>query len=177
MRRGSRLRRPAQGFGYVGMLFVLAILGVSLGAMGTVWKLEAGRAREQELLHIGQQFRWAICRYYQNPNAPEKRFPASLEDLLMDTRGSSSQRHLRRIYPDPVTGKPEWGLLKTPDGRIQGVFSPSDAPPIKIANFDVLNGRFENARRYSDWVFAYVPGQSDAGQQRCASQAGATSGT
>ncbi len=174
MERPTRLGRsmacgaPGQwGFSYLGLLFVLAIMAVGWGAMGVVWSTDAARSREDELLYIGEQFRLAICRYYERTDVGEKRFPASLEVLVADERSSRTMRHLRRLYRDPITGQTEWGLLKTPDERIQGVFSSSHSEPLRVTNFDRVHRQFEGAKRYADWIFAYRPEPAVPGTLPC----------
>lgn len=164
--RGGR-RARADGFSYLGLLFVLAILAVGWAAMGVAWRTDAIRAREEELIYVGQQFRLAICRYYERDGVGEKRFPATLEALLADDRSARTERHLRRLYLDPITGKFDWDLAKTPDGRIQGVFSSSQTEPLKVSNFDYPNRAFEGAKQYTAWIFAYRPEPMAPGKTPC----------
>ena len=64
---------------------------------------------------------------------------------------------MRSAYPDPVTGKNEWGIVKSPDGGVMGVYSLSEAKPFKIANFRLQDRDFEKAAKYADWKFVFVP--------------------
>jgi type II secretory pathway pseudopilin PulG len=152
-----RSRRTQHGFAYLGMLFAVALLGASLGATGTLWQLEQRRERERELLFVGHQFRLAIAAYYRQTPGPIKAYPRRLEDLLRDTRYPNTVRHLRRLYRDPLNGEAQWGLVRAADGGISGVYSLSDAAPIKVANFALRDRGFEGKRRYSDWRFVYAP--------------------
>ena len=86
-----------------------------------------------------------------------KRFPQKLEELLEDKRHPMPRRHLRRIYPDPVTGKREWGLIEAPQGGIMGVYSLSEAQPIKSGAFAARDMGLGEVGRYSDWPFSYTP--------------------
>ena len=115
------------------------------------------REREQELLFIGAEFRWAIATYYEQSPGAVKRYPGTLRDLLFDSRFLTMKRHLRRIYVDPMTGSTKWGMVAAPDGGIMGVYSLSEKQPIKIAAFAESNAHFETAKQYSDWRFVYVP--------------------
>lgn len=155
--------RDQRGFAYLGVLFAVALLGASLAAAGTLWQLEQRRERERELLFVGHQFRLAIARYYRETPGPIKAYPRRLEDLLRDTRYPNTVRHLRRIYRDPVTGDAQWGLVRAADGGISGVYSLSDAMPIKVAKFLVRDRGFEGKTRYSDWRFVHVPGLRGTG--------------
>jgi len=77
-----------------------------------------------------------------------------LEDLLKDPRYPNIRRHLRKIYVDPITGKAEWGVLKSPDDSgIIGVHSLSTAVPIKIGNFEMEFQYLSGKIAYSNWIF------------------------
>jgi type II secretory pathway pseudopilin PulG len=148
--------RTQAGFTLVAALLVVAVLGAGVAAYGELASHAAQRDKERELLFVGNQFRLAIASYYErSPGA--KRFPQRLEDLLEDKRFPSPQRHLRRMYADPVTGKAEWGVIPGPDGGIMGVHSRSNARPIKEGNFTGRDRILEGTGRYSDWTFSYVP--------------------
>jgi type II secretory pathway pseudopilin PulG len=146
-----------RGFTYLGIIFVIGLMGVLLASTGTIWSQSAQREKEKELIHVGNQFQRAIGRYYERSPGTVKRYPQSIEDLLYDKRYLSTQRYLRRMHTDPMTGKPEWGYVRAPDGGIMGVYSTSQAEPIKFANFRVGNERFAQAKRYAEWQFVYVP--------------------
>jgi type II secretory pathway pseudopilin PulG len=138
------------------LLAVVAVSGAMLVAVGEVYSRSAQREKEAELLFIGRQFRNAIGAYYERSPGTQQ-YPASLEELVQDKRFPMVTRHLRRIYPDPFTGKPEWGLVRSPDGRIMGVHSLSDREPIKSAGFAQDNAALAGARKYKEWRFEYVP--------------------
>lgn len=148
------------GFTYLGLLVIVLVMGVALAGAGEVWHMAQRREKEQDLLHTGNQFRLALDAYYENTPGRERRYPATLEDLLKDPRHPSIQRYLRKIYRDPVTGGVEWGLLKGPDGEIYGVYSLSQEEPVKKGNFDLADRNFEGKAKYADWVFMHVPGQN-----------------
>jgi hypothetical protein len=48
-------------------------------------------------------------------------------------------------------------VIKGADGGVQGVNSPSDDAPLKVANFRVRDATFEGAQKYSDWKFISTP--------------------
>ena len=133
---------------------MVAILAGGLGLVGQVWHTAAMRDKEAELLFIGNQYRKAIEHYYLTG---QRQYPRALADLIKDPRRPTTERYLRRIYADPITGKEEWGLLKAPDGGILGVYSLSEKKPLKSANFRPLEKDFENAVKYSDWKFVFAP--------------------
>jgi type II secretory pathway pseudopilin PulG len=150
----------AGGFTYLALLFAVAIMAAGLASVGEVWRTVLQREKEAQLLFVGEQFRRAIGSFYEYP-AAERRYPRSLEELLLDPRHPGVLRHLRRIYGDPMTGKPEWGLVTAPDGQIVGVFSLSEDEPIRRRFLDPYRG-FANASHYSDWKFVYTGGQAVA---------------
>ncbi len=145
------------GLTYLAILIAVAILGVGVAAVGAVWSQSMQREKEKELLHIGNQFRRAIGLYYNRTPGTVKRYPEKLDELLIDSRHLTIQRYLRRIYVDPMTGSAEWGLVRAPEGGIMGVYSLSEATPIKVGNFGKDNEQFANTARYSNWQFIYTP--------------------
>lgn len=151
--------RRARGFTYMTILFVVAMMGAGLALVGEVRHTAAMREKERELLHIGNQFRKAIERYYLNG---PRQYPRTLDELLKDPRKPGTERYLRQLYPDPFTGKAEWGLIKAPDGGILGVHSLSPDAPLKSANFRLRDREFYGAVRYSDWKFIHAPVQLPA---------------
>lgn len=143
-----------RGFSYLAILFFLAILSGGLALTGEIWHTAAQREKENELLFVGAEYRRAIERYVR---AGPGQYPRSLDDLLKDPRRPTTERYLRKRYPDPITGKAEWGIVKSVDGGVMGIHSLSEDKPLKEANFRVANKGFENAEKYSDWRFVYVP--------------------
>lgn len=153
------VRTPAarRGFVYLTVLFAIAVVGLGISSYAVVWSQEAQREREKELLAVGAEFRRAIASYYDQSPGTVKRYPGRMEDLIFDSRYLTMKRHLRKIYVDPMTGLNRWGIVPAPDGGIMGVHSLSEKAPIKVAGFDAEDRDFENAKRYSDWRFVYVP--------------------
>jgi type II secretory pathway pseudopilin PulG len=154
-------RRGQDGFTYFTVVFLVAVLGLAASAAGTVWHTARQREKERELLAVGQEFRAAIARYLRATPSGRPQYPRNLDDLVQDGRVPGIARHLRRIYPDPVTGRPEWGLVKAPDGGIMGVHSLSPDRPRKRAGFPPSLARFEEAERYADWVFVHRERQTE----------------
>jgi len=148
-----------RGFTYIGVLILVAIMGIMAMMTADLWSTGRKREIETELLFIGNQYRQAIGRYYSQSVGRAGAFPARLEDLLQDPRTPGTKRYLRRLFPDPVTGSDEWGLVKGPAGEIMGVFSLSEDEPLKKGNFRRVDATFEGKQKYSDWVFVYTPVQ------------------
>jgi type II secretory pathway pseudopilin PulG len=146
-----------KGFTYLGMLIIVAVMGMGLAAFGQIYSHAAQRDKEAELLFVGEQFRDAIESYYRKSPGSSV-YPRTLEDLVEDKRFPMPQRHLRRIYADPMTGAGEWGLVEAPGGAgIMGVHSQSEGKPIKSANFSTKQQEFETAESYKAWRFVYSP--------------------
>jgi type II secretory pathway pseudopilin PulG len=142
------------GFTYLTILFAIAFMGIGLALTGEVWRTVMLRDREAQLLYAGNQYRRAIERYYLNG---PRQYPRTVEDLLKDPRKPNTERYLRKLYFDPVTGSAEWGLVKAPDGGVMGVYSLSELKPMKTGGFTFYNREFEGAGRYADWKFVYQP--------------------
>lgn len=143
----------SKGFTYLMLLWWVAVGSVMLAAIGQSWSIEVRRIREQELVFRGGQIRAALQRYNEASPGEVKVFPRKLSELLEDGRGGRIQRHLRRLWPDPITGSPDWGLIK--DGeQIVGVFSMSSKVPLAPP---------EDVRTYRDWVFAAQAASAPSG--------------
>lgn len=141
-------RSTQAGFTYLMLLWWVALSGVMLMALPQSWSQAMRRQREAELVFRGEQMRQAIESYRKvvlaNGGA---QWPTNLQDLLEDHRGPKVVRHLRRLWPDPITGRSQWGLVK--DGvDIKGVFSDSTAVPLAAP---------EGVTQYKDWRFV-APG-------------------
>ena len=145
-----------RGLTYIAILFLIALHGTVLAAVGIVWHTAQQREKERELLFVGDQFRRAIRSYAQSGPGIAGQLPKSLDDLIQDPRLPGIKRHLRKVFVDPMTAKMEWGLVKTPDGGgIAGVYSRSEDAPFKTANFQPDDKDFEGAAKYSEWKFQY----------------------
>jgi hypothetical protein len=138
-------------------MIVVATLGFGLAAIGEFTSHAQQREKEVELLFVGNEFRQAITAYYEQTPGIVKRYPQKLEDLLQDKRYPMAKRYLRRIYADPMTGKPQWGLMEAPGGGFMGVYSQSEATPIKSAGFSKADQSLADAQHYQDWKFFYSP--------------------
>lgn len=157
-RKQAHPSRRDGGFTYLGLLILVAVIGIASAAALQVGSALQRRAAEEELLEIGAEFRNALISYANATPAGQKRSPSSLQDLLKDPRYPKPLRHLRKFYADPMTGKEEWGLIEALDGSgIIGVYSLSDAKPIKVGNFETAFQGFEGKTSYRGWKFAAFP--------------------
>ncbi len=155
--------RPiTNGFVLLVFLLALALLAITTVAAVDVWSVTRQREREEQLLWVGEQYRAAIRHYfYAGPPGTGRALPTSLDALLDDDRFPVPVHHLRRLYPDPVTGSTEWGQIKAGDG-IMGVYSTSEGQPLKVAGFRQSDLAFADKKSYREWVFAFVPGRRPA---------------
>lgn len=113
---------PPAGFALVaatGWLLVMAILaGVALPHPEAARRL----ARDAEYERILREYSVAISRFLWL----NKRDPATLEEL-----SNAVPRVLRRVYPDPASGRADtWVLVKDADGRVR----PATTSPARSAD-------------------------------------------
>jgi len=149
--------RQQRGYSYLIALFAVAVLlVVSLRALEHS-KTAGRREREAELMFVGLAYQQAIKDYYQFSPGTSKQYPPDLQALLLDNRATRTRRPLRRLYRDPMTGSAEWGLVKTPEGLVKGVYSLSTEQPIKTGGFPEALQALEGAKRYQDWKFVFEP--------------------
>jgi type II secretory pathway pseudopilin PulG len=167
---GSFSERSQAGFTLLGLLFVVAGLGVAMAALGTMWHTAAQREKEKELLFIGNQYRQAIESFW-NKSPGVKRLPKDMDELLSDPRFPATVRHLRRVYRDPMTGSSEWGLVKEAVGGISGVYSLSEDKPFKTSGFTSSDEAFREATSYREWVFRFDFGKAEKDAQKAGASA------
>lgn len=149
----QRLHENAcRGFALLALLFFISVSMFALSGVVTVWTTAAHRDREAELLFVGKQYRQAIESYFRSSPGVGQ-LPQKLEDLLADSRSGVLKRHLRKLYPDPMTGEANWGLVMVGD-RIAGVYSVSAGAPFKLADLDLPG--IESAATYQDWKFVFA---------------------
>ena len=162
---GRHARTAQRGYAYLALLILIAILGVAAAATVQLGGIYQRRMAEEELLFVGGEFQRALLSYAVATPLGQPTQPRTLDDLLRDPRYLNPVRHLRRLYADPVTGKADWVLVRSPDGQlIAGIHSASSAHPVKLAHFPADFRRFDDKRRYADWVFvARIPAVTNTG--------------
>lgn len=151
----------SQGFAYLALLVAISSSLWMLSAAQPDLFQQAQRQKEQQLLFAGREYREAIRRFYENPNASVQRFPQTLEELMIDNRSLKPMYHLRRLYPEPISGL-GWGLIRNVQGGITGVYSRSNQT-LLITNFDERYVTVEQTGeplRHSDLHFNYQPSSS-----------------
>jgi type II secretory pathway pseudopilin PulG len=100
-----------RGFTYLWLLFVLALGGVALAALGDQALTRARREREAELRFRGQAIARALALYAERTPVGSLPLPQRLDVLLADPRFPKPLRHLRQLYTDPFTGRADWELV------------------------------------------------------------------
>jgi type II secretory pathway pseudopilin PulG len=94
-------RKPSQeGYILVAVIFMLAILIISLAVAAPTVKKEIQRDRELEAMHRGKQYIRAVQLYYRRFHA----FPPNVDALVK----TNEIRFLRKKYVDLTTGKEDW---------------------------------------------------------------------
>lgn len=148
-------RKRAGQHGAVLLIVMLFVLVSTLAASTLVqsYQTQTRREKEEQLLFVGDQYRRAIASYYGViPPGGARAMPRSIDDLLDDRRFSMPIQHLRRAYPDPMTGKVDWAFVRD-RGGIAGVRSSSTQEPLKKSGFPDRYKHFEGRGSYADWSF------------------------
>ena len=124
-------RRLEQGFTFVEMLVVVALVAVLASAAMPLAKVTMQRQRETELRHVLREMRTAIDRYKDAVDQgaiPASRirpgsegYPPDLETLVVGVEaagqgtGERKLKFLRRIPVDPMTNEATWTLRSYKD--------------------------------------------------------------
>ena len=152
MRNGNQA--PGErGYALVFALLLTAAAAASAGIVVDSWSQQVRREKEADLLRVGLLYAKAIAAYRESSPGNQKQWPRELNALLEDARHLGVRRHLREAYPDPVNGRADWGLIRSADGGIQGVYSLSDAKPLRQLAWRQEGVTLPAAQRYSDWRF------------------------
>jgi type II secretory pathway pseudopilin PulG len=153
----TAFRARQRGFGILWALMCVALIGIYLMEVGTVWTTQVQRTKEDELLRRGDAIRRAIVQYVKADSGGA--FPKSFDDLLRDPRSSFVRRYLREAYTDPMTNG-EWQLIRGADGELYGVYSSSTQAPLKKDGFPDTYANFALQTSYQDWKFVFYPERS-----------------
>lgn len=118
---------PARGFTFVMVLAAMLILALASQGVLTVLSTQAQQERRLEQQRIEAIYAKALKAYYNASPGTRKQYPETLEDLLLDKRQVTIQRHLRRLYADPlqpqVPAEAAWDMTRDGAGRIQAITS------------------------------------------------------
>lgn len=142
------------GFTYLTLMLATLIISIMAAVAAPVWVTVMKREKEEELLFRLNQYRRAIELYRGDARSPHfNKYPKELEDLLDDRASAVTKRYLRRLYPDPITGKMDWVIereappsgsgLSMTSGGITNIHSSSEAKGLRI-----IQGK---GKKYSEW--------------------------
>jgi type II secretory pathway pseudopilin PulG len=146
-------RAAQRGVVLLTVLFVVLATTLAASALVVSYTTQMRREKEAQLLFAGDQFRRAITSYYNAiPQGGARGLPPTLQALVHDDRFPKPIHHLRRIYPDPITGQADWELLEDGPGII-GVRSRSKLAPLKSEGFGAKDAHLRGAATYSGWEF------------------------
>jgi type II secretory pathway pseudopilin PulG len=154
------MRRGEQGFAWLLVLVMLAVASAAGAVVAQRWSDQSSREKERQLLLIGDAYSRALAAYRASSPGSDKRYPASLEQLVLDTRFVGVRRHLRTLYADPLTGQADWIVVRDPRGDIMGVHSRSPLKPWSRSPQRLEQTDLPAAERYADWIF--TPRQAPA---------------
>lgn len=153
-------RRAPSGFTYLMLLWWVAIGSVMLAALGQQWSMERRRQREVEMVYRAQAIAAAMASYHALPVAGQgPSWPQRLEDLLEDRRSGVLKRHLRRVWPDPLTADGAWGLMPAasePHAGYSGVYSLAKGTPLRAP---------VGVSHYGEWRFEASAAASQAASE------------
>ena len=154
MQAGKRVTATSQrGFSWLLVLMVLAVASAAGAAVAQRWSDQMAREKERQLLRVGDAFARALADYHRSSPGSDKRFPPTLEQLVLDTRFVGTRRHLRTIYPDPLTGQPDWVLVRDARGDISGIRSRAEQQPWVRVPQRLGATDLPAAQRYAEWIF------------------------
>lgn len=102
-RRAPRELGGEEGYILLAVLFLVAMVLVTLAIAAPQVAADIERDREIELMHRGKQYARAIKLYYKKFN----KYPPNIEAL----ENTNDIRFLRKRYVDPATGKDVWHLI------------------------------------------------------------------
>ena len=89
-----------EGYVLVAVIFLLAILVLTMAVAAPMVRKDLQRDREVETMERGLQYKRAIQLYYRKFQS----YPPNIDALVM----TNQIRFLRKRYKDPMTGKDDW---------------------------------------------------------------------
>jgi type II secretory pathway pseudopilin PulG len=105
-------RSKQKGYVLLGVMFALTLMLIALAAAAPRIAQQIRREREEELVHIGQDYATAIKRFVHKNGG---RYPNSIEQL----ENTNQIRFLRKQYKDPTTGENIWRLVHAGEAEIK----------------------------------------------------------
>ena len=165
--RDLRRHDGERGYAMAALLVALAILAILLSVAMPVWRHEAQREKEAELVFRGEQYARAVALFrFKNANVANA-FPPSIDSLV-------EGRYLRKKYKDPMTKDGEFVLIGVGSAQ-PGINPPPAQPggrggsPTPPAGQQVAGGMtgvrskseensirsYRGATRYDQWQFTF----------------------
>jgi type II secretory pathway pseudopilin PulG len=180
---GLRGQGDERGYAMAALLVTLAIMGILLTILMPVWRHEAQREKEAELVFRGEQYARAVALYKFKNASVQNAYPPSIDFLV-------ENRFLRKKYKDPMTKDGEFLPLQfgsqqpgipgaganqpggTPPGAGRGLTPPagrSTTSPQPTGQGQVAGGisgvrskseetsirAYRGATRYDQWLFQF----------------------
>ena len=104
------------GFILLAVLFLVALILITLAVAAPKIAQSIRRDRELELVHRGEQYKRAVKLYYRKFQA----YPSTIDQLV----NTNQIRFLRKRYTDPMTGKDDWKIIHQGEQhvKIMGLF-------------------------------------------------------
>ena len=93
------------------VLFLVALVLLTLAIAAPKMAQSIQRDRELELIHRGEQYKRAIKLYYAKFHA----YPSSIDQLV----NTNQVRFLRKRYTDPMTGKDDWKIIHFGEAHVK----------------------------------------------------------
>jgi general secretion pathway protein G len=156
MRPSVPIRKAGErGLTLVELIVTVAILTILASAAIPITRFEMKREKERELRYALWTMRDAIDHYKDaadkgaiQTKIDSQNYPPDLDTLVngVDIQGKKV-KFLRRIPPDPMTGKAEWGLRSMQDDPKSDSYGGQSV-------FDVYSksqGTALDGTKYSDW--------------------------
>jgi len=108
-------RRPQAGFTLLMVVFMVAVLLITVAAAAPDLLTQGRREKEKEMVWRGEQYERAIRLYFQKFG----KSPTKIEDLTRETNGV---RFLRKAYTDPMNAEDgSWRFIYVgPNGQLIG---------------------------------------------------------
>jgi type II secretory pathway pseudopilin PulG len=104
-RPSRRIGTPSEeGYILVAVIFMLAILMISMTIAAPKIKQSIQRERELETMHRGKQYARGVKMYYKKFGT----YPPNVDAMVK----TNDIRFLRRKYVDPTTGKEDWKIVR-----------------------------------------------------------------
>jgi type II secretory pathway pseudopilin PulG len=95
--------RSESGYMLLAMMLMVTVMMIGLALEAPRIGQQIRRAKEEELIHRGNEYKSAIRKYFRKFG----QYPVSIEQL----ENTNNMRFLRKRFKDPFTGKDDWHLL------------------------------------------------------------------